>query len=265
MDEDDEQKTQSSSMLIDFEAGKSTKTLPGCSSGHGMCPKGDVWFKKDYGVCMECESKENVMKCDDCNLRDKVRCVLCKNCRIMNLNKLEYESKMDNIKRNVIRTELYGKPSLSLDILCGLPRVSALDKLMKDIMGLEAVDRQKYSLFLVDMDNLKALNSVLSHQGADEVIKNVGLTLKNWCVKVNNGEVKDLDKGFCFRQGGDEFAIVVRSAGWAHETSFRDFFLGWKKDINNLVNSSFMDKYKPNDQDLKEGIKTFKRKKKEKN
>eukprot|EP01084_Bolivina_argentea_P260733 440402_1 len=115
MDKDNEQKTQSLSMLIDFKLAKTTKTIDYLSTGQGMCPKGDVWFKEDKGVCMECESKENVMECYDCNERDKVRCVLCKNCRIMNLNKLEYESKMDNIKRTVIRAELSGKPSLSLD------------------------------------------------------------------------------------------------------------------------------------------------------
>eukprot|EP01084_Bolivina_argentea_P051196 94170_1 len=73
MDKDDEQKTQSLSMLIDFKLAKTTKQGGlGISTGHGMCPKGDVWFQKNYDVCMECESKENVMKCYDCNERNKV-------------------------------------------------------------------------------------------------------------------------------------------------------------------------------------------------
>ncbi len=99
----------------------------------------------------------------------------------------------------VIRDELSLKPSLSLDILCCLPRASALNKLMRDIIKLEANDRRKYSLFLVDMDNLKALNSVLSHQGTDEVIKHVGWTLKKWCSKVNDEKVSGLKNAYCFR------------------------------------------------------------------
>ncbi len=60
------------------------------------------------------------------------------------------------ILNEVIRSELLTKPSLSLDLLCGLPRVSGLEKLMKDIMRLDAADRMKYAMFLIDMDNLKA-------------------------------------------------------------------------------------------------------------
>eukprot|EP01084_Bolivina_argentea_P308246 532955_1 len=272
-DSDDEKKmetnsnkTESLSMLIDFKLAKLTdtkkiKSKPNLHVGRGMCPKGDVWFIKDWSVCMECESEENVMKCGDCEKRDNVRCVLCKNCRYSNVNKLENESKMDNIKREVIRKELQMKPSLSLDILCGMPRKMAMDKLMKDIMQLEALDRGKYSLFLVDMDNLKALNSVLSHQGADEVIKHVGLTLKKWCLKVNKGQIRKLEKAWCFRQGGDEFCMVVRSKGSGCNTSFNDFVLGWKEEINGLVNSEWINKYKPSKEDMKEGMKTLKERK----
>eukprot|EP01084_Bolivina_argentea_P248851 416362_1 len=204
--ENDINKTNSLSMLIDFQSANNTKTsaIYTATTGHGMCNKGDVWFDKDGTVCMECGSGKNVMKCHDCNSRDNVRCTLCKRCRFMNFNTLAYESKVDNIKRAVIRAELSIKPSLSLDVLCGLPRKMGLDKLMEDIMRLDEDDRSQYVVFLVDMDNLKALNSILSHQGADEVIKNVGIVLKKWCLKIKKGKFQKLENAFCFRQGGDE-------------------------------------------------------------
>ena len=177
---------KSVSVLIDFELGRSKG---------GLCPKGD-WYFDNANVakdkqCTECGSTENVMYCDDCRSRDGIYYYACAECRLKNLQRLEYESKMDEIKRRVIRRELLSKPTLSLDILCGLPRKSGLDKLMNDIMGLEATDRQDYLILLLDVDNLKALNSALTHQGADKVIQQIGFVLKRWCQKVNDGQFKN--------------------------------------------------------------------------
>ena len=141
---------------------------------------------------------------------------LCKECRLTNMNKLENESKMNELKSKMIRRELVNKPLLTLDLLCGLPTVKALEKLIEDILKVEPVGRSKYILFLIDVDNLKALNSALGHKGADGVIKGVGNILNKYTKQVNDGQWRDdkdglssFYKAWCFRFVNDKYPVLI--------------------------------------------------------
>ena len=234
--EENEQKTENNnisetdmtlSKLIDFENGKHKG---------GMCPEGHCDFygaddsihwkdEKDWGSmewkCMECKTDENVQGCLDCfdakcvkprvfkgqktkyrNTEFGLIYIACAECRMKNMRALESEYEMDRIKSNIIRAELISKPALSLDILCGLGRVMSLQKIMSDLGNLHYADRTQYCVFLIDIDDLKALNSCLGNTGADEVIKNVGKVMEKYTKQVNEGKWSNeykIEKCYCFR------------------------------------------------------------------
>ena len=53
----------------------------------------------------------------------------------------------------------------------------------------------------------------------------------------------------CFyRQGGDEFAMVIKGEVNAEAVPLNDFYLGWKREINALAL-----KYKVNEEDIGKG------------
>ena len=79
-----------------------------------------------------------------------------------------------------------------------------MDRLLDDIVNKDGKSMY-FALFLIDVDNLKALNSSLGHQGADQVIKRIGDILKKHTKAVMNGEWSNNDKNssltraWCFR------------------------------------------------------------------
>eukprot|EP01084_Bolivina_argentea_P069472 126409_1 len=260
-----QQQKESLSMVIDFEEAE--------KGGKGMCPKGDVGLHK-------LESYDNPSKCDQCqapkNKSDLFRCWNCANngcssqyfcisCCLENEKQFKLEKEMDLIKSNIIRNELVIQPHLALDLLCGLPTVTSLNKIIDDIQQLDHRNvNPKYSMFLIDVDNLKALNTSLTHEGADQVIKHIGLILKKYAKDVNDGKWKHQHLSHCwaFRQGGDEFALVVKSGNnWAYNINFNNFYSSWKKEINGLVKEDFMSEYKVDEKQLFEGKKTMKNRK----
>eukprot|EP01084_Bolivina_argentea_P273389 465682_1 len=250
--------------LIDFDEAK--------EYGNGMCPDGHTVFTERSGRCFQCKGGKGliVMNCLSCSfksghlqfLADNKHTNFCSLCRMNNMVKLQQIVKIDKIKSKLIRHELVVKPELSLDILCGLSRAMGLNKIMSGIMDLAGgVEIPNYVLFLVDVDNLKALNSTLSHQGADEVIKQIGYITKKWTNKINNGYYrhKYIVKAWAFRQGGDEFAVIVKSELFAEGVSFSDWFYGWKNEINNINLVPILNKYQSkNDDFMKRGQKTLK-------
>ena len=117
---------------------------------------------------------------------------------------MERESEMNVFKSQLIRNALQKQPRLSLDIMTGMPRKAALDKLVQDIKNSSRF--ADFALFLVDINDLKALNSALGHEGADRVIADVGDVLKAHVVEAKApreyGQRKKFDgllNAWCFR------------------------------------------------------------------
>jgi len=130
--------------------------------------------------------------------------VYCEQCRVQNAESIRAERELDVIKQNIIRKELKRKPSLELCLKTGLPRKAALDQLMTDVTTLQFGKRCLYHLWLIDIDNLKALNSVFGHEGADVIIDDVAGVLTKYMNEVNDGKWKEketgaLDKCWTFR------------------------------------------------------------------
>ena len=121
---------------------------------------------------------------------------------MVNLRDLQRESSMNEIKAQLFRRALQKQPWLSLDIMTAMPRKAALDKLVRDI---GSGGGSFFAVFLLDIDDLKALNSALGHEGADRVIADVGKVLKAHVAEVKAGKwakadnVESLVNAWCFR------------------------------------------------------------------
>jgi diguanylate cyclase (GGDEF)-like protein len=87
------------------------------------------------------------------------------------------------------------------DGLTGLPnRTSIVERLDTALAG--AQPEEECAVLFIDLDGLKALNDTLGHDGADEVLREIGLRL--------SASVRAED--FAGRFGGDEFIVVARGA-----------------------------------------------------
>eukprot|EP01084_Bolivina_argentea_P023031 42865_1 len=267
-----QKETQSLSMVIDFEHAEVWKT--------GICREGHTSFMEmtDYDKCDECKQckqpkkRSDLHKCCGChnNSPDNYKEIyFCKTCCLENEETFREQKERDLMKSNIIRNQLVLKPELGLDLLCGLPTATSLDKIMNDIQKLDRMNdsgRPGFAVFLIDVDNLKALNTSLTHQGADEVIKNIGYILKKHAQDVNDRKSvsgANLSRCWAFRQGGDEFALVVKSHKSMYTSRLYNFYVAFKNEINNLVHEDFMDKYtgKVNEKGLMKGKKTIKSRK----
>eukprot|EP01084_Bolivina_argentea_P023030 42864_1 len=265
------QQQESLSMVLDFEYAKIWKD--------GICREGHTSFMEmhDYDKCDKChqcqqpKKRSDLHKCCGChnNSPDNYKEIyFCKTCCLENEETFREQKERDLMKSNIIRNQLVLKPELGLDLLCGLPTATSLDKIMNDIQKLDSMNASGspgFAVFLVDVDNLKALNTSLTHQGADEVIKNIGYILKKHAQDVNDGkwrgEPTNLSRCWAFRQGGDEFGLVLKCKEKMDGTRLYNFYASWKKEINNLVHEHFMNKYKVNEKELIEGKKTIKERK----
>lgn len=64
---------------------------------------------------------------------------------------------------------------------------------------------EKITLIMLDMDNLKKLNSEFGHSSGTNVIKGISRILE--------GKIRLNDNGFAARYGGDEFAMLIPGIG----------------------------------------------------
>ena len=194
----------------------------------------------------------------------------CFECRCGNFYRSKEQRETDELKGRLFRDEMVKNPALSLDLLTDLPRKAGLDRLLSDIAKSDAP--QTFALFLVDVDNLKALNSTLGHEGADEIIKQIGAILKKEADQVNvqtSCWTWNFTRCWCFRfvlviivctcaivyirvysQGGDELAIVLETVVTGNsrisvqreytpmnlmKRSLQRFYEGFHKQINCLT------------------------------
>eukprot|EP01084_Bolivina_argentea_P260469 439885_1 len=220
----------------------------------GMCDRGhdcdNFWVHRTIHlkhVCNACKSKEDLLVCPCCCNENGYRYpkydqqyVWCGECRSNNVNKIMIQMKRDENKSKIIRNVLYSHPSLELDILCGLPKAAAFINTLTEIVNLPFIHRRGYCLYLIDLDNFKGLNSALGHSGADKIIVDIANIFKKYKKQVENREWYDgdmimkIERMFVYRQGGDEFALIVHSG--EHPMNQQRFYSSWKKEINELGN-----------------------------
>jgi len=85
------------------------------------------------------------------------------------------------------------------DGLTGLPNKRAVTDALQRLFAQAATVRAPLALLLLDLDHFKQVNDQNSHQVGDQVLANVGATLRT--------ALRDAD--FVGRNGGEEFAILL--------------------------------------------------------
>ena len=92
---------------------------------------------------------------------------------------------------NISRKGLY-------DALTGLPTRNLFRQRVNDT--IEKMPGRLFGVFILDMDNLKAINDHLGHKAGDKAIRSFASTLK---------EFTERHFGLACRYGGDEFVLFI--------------------------------------------------------
>ncbi len=88
------------------------------------------------------------------------------------------------------------------DYLTGLPNRNKLNSSLTSELVSAAKRKQKLAVLFMDLDRFKVVNDTLGHNTGDELLKEVAKRL-TFSLK---------DKDIVFRQGGDEFIIILKDA-----------------------------------------------------
>lgn len=111
-----------------------------------------------------------------------------------------------------------------LDPLTGLGNRGAFDLALKKAVD----DKNEFYLFFCDLDNFKQLNDTIGHKAGDELLKLVANTWKKINTPCNNS---------VYRQGGDEFCVIVNGNKQQAENIAEDMLFELEKEIKK--NSEF--------------------------
>ncbi|MFS0774901.1 PAS domain S-box protein [Neobacillus sp. 3P2-tot-E-2] len=88
------------------------------------------------------------------------------------------------------------------DYLTGLPNRNKLNSSLTSELVSAANRDQKVAVLFMDLDRFKVVNDTLGHNTGDELLKEVAQRLN---ASLNDGDI-------VFRQGGDEFIIILKDA-----------------------------------------------------
>lgn len=99
--------------------------------------------------------------------------------------------------RNQAHETISFKLDAQTDKMTGLSNRRAYEEMLEEIKKNNSA--QDVSVFIVDVNGLKAVNDEFGHQAGDELIVKTAECLKNICT--NHGRI--------FRIGGDEFAVII--------------------------------------------------------
>lgn len=111
-------------------------------------------------------------------------------------NPIRIAGSLNNINKEKLAEARINKLAF-YDSLTGLPNRAYFNQLMEEYIQVKQIE--KFALFLIDIDNFKAINESLGHTYGDEIISNVAGLLK-----MHLKEDSEL-----IRFGGDEFVFVV--------------------------------------------------------
>ncbi|WP_413306788.1 EAL domain-containing protein [Bacillus sp. 1P10SD] len=88
------------------------------------------------------------------------------------------------------------------DYLTGLPNRNLLDNHLSKELDLTVYQNRKLAVLFIDLDRFKAINDTFGHSVGDLLLKEVAKRLKS----------SVLEKDLVFRQGGDEFIVILDDA-----------------------------------------------------
>jgi len=86
-----------------------------------------------------------------------------------------------------------------IDSLTGLLNRRSLDEILPSEVGRHSRYGGVFSMIILDLDSFKSLNDNYGHLAGDEVLRQIGIIMKN--------TIREADQAF--RYGGDEFAILL--------------------------------------------------------
>ena len=115
----------------------------------------------------------------------------CAECRSANLERLDSQYKVDAFKKVFFRNPLISNPLLGLDMQTGLQGAAGMSHILEYVENKVGHGAWNYCLFFMDVDNLKALNSAYTHDGANEILFDIAGVLNKYAQKVNGGEYVD--------------------------------------------------------------------------
>eukprot|EP01084_Bolivina_argentea_P004520 8607_1 len=199
-------------------------------------------FKSIYNIsmndnlhleCFYCFQNDNMYNKKVINGRMN-KYTYCQPCGKLNVKKIKLKQEHNRIAQNRIRKMLKTNSSISIDTLCEMRDVRALHALLKEIIA--AGSTGPYALYLLDIDHFKQINSALTHEGANEKLILMSKVLKTFELKTkkeweNMGiQIKRL---WVFRQGGDEFALVVYGYD-KQEATHQNLYELLKNNINEI-------------------------------
>lgn len=111
-----------------------------------------------------------------------------------------------NQRREIDRAEARTlRQAAQTDFLTGLGNRAAFQRFCDDLIDAA----EPFSLFLVDVDHMKAANDHLGHTAGDELLRHVATALSE--------ALRSADGVLITRTGGDEFAILSPAACRAHD------------------------------------------------
>lgn len=88
------------------------------------------------------------------------------------------------------------------DYLTGLPNRNNLDQKLSELLSAASINNQTLAVLFIDLDRFKVINDTLGHSMGDILLKEVAIRLRDSL----------LDEDAVFRQGGDEFIIILENA-----------------------------------------------------
>lgn len=114
-----------------------------------------------------------------------------------NNNKIGYIS----IRHDISDKKIIEKLSIT-DALTNIYNRRHFNNLFPDFVNNSKRQNQFISLAIIDIDFFKQYNDTYGHQGGDNVLKEIALSLK---------ESMNRSDDYCFRLGGEEFGLLFRS------------------------------------------------------
>jgi diguanylate cyclase (GGDEF)-like protein/PAS domain S-box-containing protein len=134
-----------------------------------------------------------------------------------NNNKIGYTF----IRQDITDKKVIEKLSIT-DGLTAIYNRRYFNELFPKVLASSKRDKELISFLIMDIDFFKQYNDTYGHQMGDEVLVKLARVLKNSLNRVDD---------YCFRIGGEEFALLFRSETKEHALNFANKI---RQDIENL-------------------------------